>query len=149
MAQGTPEQRFHDIKKASIIMMVSLILPHTWNLIPSDFIWTFWFFDNSTNGYSFDPSEYRSYPFNAIIPFYQFIFMVPLYIYCRGLVHQMHVTIKGINIDVWFLYSFYFGLQAIHLMLAFLQFPHYRMVMTVIIIFMHIKFLIKLQNESS
>lgn len=127
-------------------MVVTLLLPYSWTLIPESFIWYFPFFDNSTYKFAFSPIEYRSYEFRDIIPFYQFAFIGCVYTYCRGLTPQMHVRFLGKQIDIWFLYLLYLGLQGIDLFIAFLKFPHYRMLMTVIILTVHIKFLTKKEN---
>jgi len=128
--------------KVGIVLILTLLLPYTWTLIPDTFIWYFPFFDESTDGFALHPIEYRTYPFNAIIPFYQFGFMTVVYTYCRGISQHMHVQIFRRSIDIWFLYLLYTALQLIDLFIAFLQFPYYRRIMTVIILFAHIKYLI-------
>ena len=131
--------------KVGIILIATILLPYSWTLIPESFIWGFPFFDNSIYKFSFSPVEYRTYAFRDIIPFYQFAFIGCVYTYCRGLVPQMHVQFLNKTIDIWFLYLLYLGLQGIDLFIAFLQFPHYRMLMTLIILTVHIKFLSKLR----
>jgi len=126
------------ILRATILMMVALLLPLLWNMIPISIIWAFPFFDAKCQCFSWSPVEYRSYPIQTIAPLYFSFGVVPIYIYCRGLVQEMKVW----NIDLWVFHLAFYAIQAFDIFLAFSQIPYYRTFFVFVGITLHIKYLL-------
>jgi len=141
-AQEVQEAAETPSHKVGIALILTLILPFSWNLFPASIKWGFPFFDNTTYSFAWQPIELRIYELRDIIPFYMFGLVGLVHGVCRGFVKDMHVYFFGKTIDIWFLYFLYSGMQLVDLWLAFLQIPYYRMGMTIIIILFHTLFLI-------
>lgn len=109
------------------LLMLCLFFPYAWYFIPYDLVWTFLFFDASTQEFSLNPVETRSYPIQTIAPFYFSFVAIPIYIYARGLIPVM--TVWGIN--VW---AFHFGYTSILAADLFLSFSHTPYIRTVAIV---------------
>ena len=135
--------RFHlDSVLGSILLMLSLFLPLTWNFFPSDWMWSFPFLDNTTYSFSLSPIEYRTYQLRDILPLYFPFFLVPVYIASKSLIPEMVVSIGKIKIDLWMLHIAYVSLQAIDLFLSFSQSPYFRTVFIVVGVVLHLKWLL-------
>lgn len=119
--------RFHSLGfvLGSALLMLSLFLPLCWNFIP-DIDWTFFFYDASCKCFSLSPTKTASRSIQALAPFYFNFLLVPIYIYCRGLIPIMDVRIRRFRINLWHLHIFYLTIQAVDLFISYLQIPYYR-----------------------
>jgi hypothetical protein len=132
-----------DKTKATVLLMVSLFLPLIWRIFPYESEWTFPFFDDACDCFSFNPKETRTYYFVDILPYYSSFILVPIYIYTRGLIPQM----KVFGINLWSVHFVYFSLQALDLFLAFLMVQNYRPFFAFFGAFLHAAWWLKTDNN--
>jgi hypothetical protein len=126
----------------SALMMLSLFLPLCFNFIPYDIVWTFPFFDGSTQEFSFNPVEYRTYPIQTIAPFYFPYLLIPIYLLSKSLIPDMVVSIGKLKINLWSYHLTYVSLQAIDLFLSFSQTPYFRTGFIVVGVVLHVRWLL-------
>lgn len=110
-------EEFDKIHKASIILIVSLFLCMIWYVIPSDWTWTFPYYDNFTGSFSRHPSEPKTYYVQDMIYYVVSSFRPVLYIWAFTLVgNNMKMPIIG---NIWYYYALTDVLLTLNLILAF------------------------------